>query len=588
MNRGDALIAGLLSAGLVALLSPLASVGIDWMHDGIMLKPALDVLSGQVLFRDTFMQYGALSCYLQAAVLWLHPSLQAVRFLTVAAYGVTLLFLYASWRLILPRSLAILSCAMFILFIPAYEKGYWNDEYWLLLPWSSVFAMMFQSIGLYALLQVIRGGQPREWALLLGITVACVFWCRQPVGITTFGGLAVIWFAMYWSNWTPARHTRRLILVTALGGFVAVHALLLGGIAISGALPEWWYQNFIWPARWGVNLGWNEILTLSIHPVQGVGLLLLLLAFLAPNLVRRIRPTLSARGIAAYFLGLGGVLAWQHEPVLQALAWRDGGWVILFPLFVLLQAAICLALVFTCRRQPRTVEYYSITALAALSLGSLPQYFPMADSWHILWSLAPAFGLFVFALQRWTRWAAPVVAMGLAAALLPSVVTKIRSAPQALAHPMITLVNPPFLRGMKVSPQKAQSVGQITDTLEKVQQHRSEIPCALFGNEALFLCFASNRTNPSPYFVTWAELADKAANQQRWNYISSVRPLLFLHKAKWGAVNDFYLRSSYVPLAYVAEEALEIAVPKELADVMGVSAYGTTPRTRTARAPAPP
>ena len=69
-------------------------------------------------------------------------------------------------------------------------------------------------------------------------------------------------------------------------------------------------------------------------------------------------------------------------------------------------------------------------------------------------------------------------------------------------------------------------------------------------------------------------LADQPMNQKRWNYIQNVRPLMFLHKARWEAVNDFYRRARYLPVLYVEEEALEIAVPQELADAMGLKVYG--------------
>ena len=180
MHRRDALVAGLLAACLVILLVPLASMGVDPHHDGVMLKPALDVLSGQVLFRDTFTQYGALTTYLQVLALWIQPSLLSLRLLTLVAYALTLFFLYAGWRLILPRSLTVFACGLFVLFIPVYEKD-WLGQYWMLLPWSSVYAMMFQSLGLYALFRVIRGEQPLRWGLILGVACACVFWCRQPV-----------------------------------------------------------------------------------------------------------------------------------------------------------------------------------------------------------------------------------------------------------------------------------------------------------------------------------------------------------------------------------------------------------------------
>jgi hypothetical protein len=227
MNRRDALLAGLLSAGLVTMLVPFARLGVEFHHDGIMLKPALDVLSGQVLFRDTFMQYGALTCYLQVLALWIHPSLLSVKLMTVAAYGVTLFFLYATWRLILPRSLTILSCCLFILFIPAYEKD-WYGHYLVFLPWSSVFSMMFQSIGIYALFKIIRGEQSEQWGLVLGVTCASVFWCRQPVGLIMIGCVAVIWIALLWTRWGSGDYSKGSVFLRIFAGFTVVNVCMLG------------------------------------------------------------------------------------------------------------------------------------------------------------------------------------------------------------------------------------------------------------------------------------------------------------------------------------------------------------------------
>src|SRR3954466_15242141 len=112
LSGGDRLIALLLAVAVVAYLVPFARTGVDPHHDGIMLKPALDVLAGQTLFRDTFMQYGALTCYLQVVALWVHPTLLCLKLMTAAAYVATLLVLYATWRLLLPRSLTLLSCGL--------------------------------------------------------------------------------------------------------------------------------------------------------------------------------------------------------------------------------------------------------------------------------------------------------------------------------------------------------------------------------------------------------------------------------------------------------------------------------------------
>ncbi|HEX7631470.1 MAG TPA: hypothetical protein VF388_05000, partial [Lacunisphaera sp.] len=243
VNKRDILAGGGLAVALVALLWPLANVGVDQHHDGIMLKPAFDILSGQVLFRDSFTQYGALTSYMQAFVLWFSPTLLAIRGLTVAAYVASLVFVYAAWRLLLPRSLAVIAGIFFILFIPAYETDYWDHRYYILLPWSSVYAMLFQAVGLYALFRAIRDEAAKSWGLLLGVACACVFWCRQPVGITMAGCLVVAGFVLAWTGWTPKEASRGGVFARVGAGYFGVHLVLFGGIAVTGALPAWWEQN---------------------------------------------------------------------------------------------------------------------------------------------------------------------------------------------------------------------------------------------------------------------------------------------------------------------------------------------------------
>jgi len=108
--------------------------------------------------------------------------------------------------------------------------------------------------------------------------------------------------------------------------------------------------------------------------------------FFAPALLQRAGLVLTPRRQTPYYLVLAGALAWQHERVLGLLALRDGGWTALLPVVVLGQALLCLGLVF--RKTPKTTEYYLVAALAAQAAGSLLQYYPVPDSWHILWALA--------------------------------------------------------------------------------------------------------------------------------------------------------------------------------------------------------
>ncbi len=571
--RRDVLAAGILTLVLLALLLPAASLGVDAHHDACMLKPALDVLSGQVLFRDSFMQYGAMSCYLQALALWIQPTLLSIRLLTVVAYALTLLALYAAWRLILPRSLAVIAGLFFILFIPIYEKDYWDHQYWLLLPWSSVYAMLFQCLGVYALFRVIRGGRPETWGLVLGAATACVFWCRQPVGVMMLGSLVVIAPALHWAGWQPAALTKRAIAGRVIAGLLLVHAVMFGGMAATGALPAWWYQNFIWPAKWSQSVDWMDTLPFSIHPVAAAVMGGLVFAMAVPVVVRRIRPGWSGWFLPAYGCAVGALVIWQREEVLNALAVSEGGWVLVIPLVITAQAGLSIRQMFAGSTAGQSDEYFMISALAAVALGSLFQYYPMADSWHIFYSLAPTFGLFVAALWRWSGWPAPLVAAGFAVLLLPAGYYRVSSMGPALNRPLLTLEQPAVLRGMKVPPEQIVTLTEVDATLKLILHYRPDVPSVLIGDSALYLCLTKNLANPTPYYVTWRGLASQADNVQRWAYIADVRPIMILQNARWHAADEFYRRSRYVPLIYVPRETLEIAVPQELADRMGLKAY---------------
>jgi hypothetical protein len=56
----------------VCLLYPFTATGLDFDHNGVMLKPPLDVWSGQTLHRDTFTRYGVLTTWLHSTGIFRH------------------------------------------------------------------------------------------------------------------------------------------------------------------------------------------------------------------------------------------------------------------------------------------------------------------------------------------------------------------------------------------------------------------------------------------------------------------------------------------------------------------------------------
>ena len=557
----DSVIASVLAAGLVLGLAPYATSGVNLHHDGIMLKPALDVLSGQVLFRDTFMQYGSLTCYLQALALWIFPSLLSIRLLTVAAYAISLYFNYLSWRLLLPRPLALLAGGLFILLIP-------TGDYGIFLSWSSVYAMMFQSICLYGLCQVIRGVTPARHGFVLGVAGACAFWCRQPVGIILLGSLVVIGAVLHATGWQLPAGAKRKTAACVVGGFLLVNLGMFSAIALPGAWSDWWYQNFVWPSKWASDgLGavyWRKYALPALRPVESASLVAIFLAAALPNFVTRNLRREAGREIIAYYLVLLGAIAWQHERLFRLFSLQTGGWGLAIPFFVIAQIAISGSDAFVARKQTRPVEFYLVGALAVLSLGSLGQYFPVSDPWHVMWSLSPALGLFVFVLWRWTGWRAPLLALVMTGCLGPALWKNATAFWTSVTEPSVTLAQPPSLRGMRVSTQQARELGELNKIVGRVLLRAPDIPSLLFGDDAGYLCFTKNVANPTPYYVTWEGLAPSADTARRFRYIHEVRPLLFILHPVRGALQTYFQNERYESLGYFQAQDLEIAAPREV------------------------
>lgn len=576
MDRRDSLILAGLLALLAVWLVPVAPIGVDQHHDGALLKPAFDVLDGQVLFRDSFTFYGALTTYLHALALKAFPSLLALRLFTVAGYAITLVFFYLTWRMVMPRLLAATACGLFLLFMPIYEYD-WRYQYWMLWPWSSAVALMFQSMGLYALFRMIRGPESERWAFLAGLACACVFWCRLPVGVLTAASLVSIAIGLHLAGWSPEGGSRWRTFGWLAAGSAVLHVLMLLPLMLQGALGEWWYQNVVWPFSWSdtVPLTWEQMFTVYTRPDSALWLAAMFVAAALPFLLP------ASLGARRWWLGGGALVL-----LLGAAAWlgylpsvfmlRPGGWTVLLPVAVVAQLLLSLTLVLQ-GRHPRTPEFSCLSALAIFSLSAVPQYYPLPDPWHILWALGPAFGLGVYAGWRWLRWPAWVWTVVLALALTPPLWTKVRAAQHAHSLPRATIQEPMALRGMQVDPEMAESMAQIAAGLARIERHWPDFPSVLIGIDPLYLCFTRNRTNATPYYVSWQHPRGAEIQQLRWDYIRRVRPVVFFARARWDAVNEFYRGARYVPVLYVPGEAFEIAVPQELADAMGVGTYGLAP-----------
>lgn len=380
--------------------------------------------------------------------------------------------------------------------------------------------------------------------------------------------LVVIGLALRWTGWVPPAGRGRATLAAAVLGFGAVFVLFLGGIALSGALPAWWYQNFVWPAKWAAQVGEDNLAywtTVYVHPGRGAALLAVGLAVLAPRLLNRWRPVFSSGRAAVYYAGLGVLLALNHAWLGGLLALPDGGWSFALPVVVLLQAALAVGQAAPARAPARPAGYHLAAALAGLSLASLTQYYPLPCSRHILWSLAPAFGLVVWSLWRWSSARALFVAGGLAAAFGPAAYDKYRWARYTLAQPLVTVTQPAVVAGMRVPAAQAEDFARIGTALDAIARRAPGTPAALLGNDALYLCFSPVLDNPGPYFVAWTELLTAAEARARWAWIYQHRPVLIFEQSKPAALATFCQQVRYTSVLFRPSAAVVVAVPDELA-----------------------
>ncbi len=556
----DIWIAALLAGVAGLIFYPFASIGVDPHHDGIMLKPALDVLSGQVLFRDTFSQYGPLTTYLQALVLGVQPTLLSMRILTVIAYAGSLFFLYLAWRSLLPRSLSLVAGGLFVIYAPFY------DHLWRMVPWSSALALMFQSLAIWALMNIVAGRTHAAWAWTLGMACACTFWCRQPVGIILTGSVIVIAAALHGVGWRSKEGTSWRIWMRVGIGFGGVGVLILGHLAFNGALEAWWEQNIMWPARWSQAANQSILPTMArmfLRPDHALGLLGVLFVCLAPAGIRRFWPTIP-RWFDLAWVGLLASIYVCFSPS-WARTWlliSTGGWNTLILGVVGFQAVRVLAPFFWAPLSSKSSEDYQLAAFTGLALGSVAQIYPVPCPNHIYWALAPCFGLFFYLCWRWSRSEAWVCSITLLILLFPAGYCKYQWGEYTLQRPAITLQSPPVLSGMRVDLVRAQALQRVDAFIQPLLAANPVRPGLLYGDDALYLAWFKNLGNPSPYFVSWVGLLPREERLKRIEFILEQRPVLFLqNQQRREEVQKFLQAVNYKVVYEEVELVLCIALP---------------------------
>ena len=560
ISRLDFWVASLLAVFAGLIFYPFAFIGVDPHHDGIMLKPALDVLSGQVLFRDTFSQYGPLTTYLQAAVLELYPALLGLRLLTAAAYAGSLFFLYLAWRNVLPRSLGLVGCLLFMIYVPFFAPD------WLMLPWSSALALFFQSIAIWALLCIVGGRTHPVWAWTLGIACACTLWCRQPVGIIMTGSAGVIAIALYVTGWRSSAGPAWRIVARVAIGFGVISALILGHLAFNDALGAWLDQSILWPMRWAKSM---ESDMYDIHGAvylpwgYAIALLGVVLTGLAPSVVRRLGCVLP-RWVDLVWLGVlvGAYFGFAHPWIRRILLVPTGGWTPLILALISVQALVVLVPIARGRFHNSGEGYHLIAALTALVIGSCVQVYPVPCAGHIFWAISPCLGVFIYLFWKWSRLDAWSCSLTLVLLLIPAGFEKYQLARLKLLQPSVTLQSPALLKGMQVDPQQALALQRVDAVMQKLLAANPDQSVLLYGDNALYLTWFKNGENPSPYYIRWVDMLNRSERLKRAAFIERKQPvLLFQNNIKEVELGKFMNIMNYRIIFKEPSLQLWIALP---------------------------
>lgn len=326
---------------------PFSLVNIDTHHDGILLKPAIDVARGKVLFRDTFAEYGALTTFVQAASIKLFGEyLLALRLTTVFSYAALAVLLWIIWSKFLPKNLTLISLIFWLALAYFYDGPFHS--------WSSVYALVFQCVSLLALLAFCKK-QKYIYLIVAGAGASLAYWFRQPVGVFLF--LAIVGFVMLLAFLKVISLKKMFLSLMSMStGFVIVSLPLLVYILKNGALHDWWIQSFVFPA----------VLT---RFARGISL----------------DQVLKSLSIAKFWKQIYAYFIWLALP--------------LSIVYLTLRALISLL------KRKKNLQSTSVSILAAgfICLASWMQYYPVTEPSHFFWAATPMVGFLVYVLFSFFR-----------------------------------------------------------------------------------------------------------------------------------------------------------------------------------------
>lgn len=463
----------------VVMASLFARIDVDPHHQGIMFKPALDVAHGQMLFRDTYTQYGALTTLLQAWALRIFGDyLVVIQLQTAVFYGLIAFCLWHLWARIVPVWLVTFSVFIWVLMAPYYV--------WTFHPWSSVYALFFQLFSLVLLLRALHQ-ESRFQIVLAGAAAVLAFWCRQPVGVFHCVVMAIF---LATTPLVTGVEWRKALRDSAyfIAGIIAGSLPFLLWLVANNALHDMYLQSIKVAIAFGTNVG--------SHGAK------------------------SSNFLVAVLEALTGRHPWFFN---YTYIWT------LLPLVCL----VFLGILLTKARRNLALNnnHLALYGLLAVSFGSWMQYYPRPDVAHCYWAATPMFGVLACAVWNGVRFRREQVRIAVAATIMVGLFGfdigyRAYVGNKRLNQDYVKIEEPMVLRGMSATPRQASGLYKVSQILNAATE-QGQRPLLNFSPDYLYLTFVGPQKNFHPmYNAKGAERLYPDFNARLQEYVVKERPLV--------------------------------------------------------------
>jgi hypothetical protein len=436
-----------------------APIGIDPHHDGIMLKPAMDIASGKILFKESFTQYGALTVFMQAAALAVFgKSLIVLRLLTSLFYGLVAVLLYLLFISFLKKWQAVLAVLLWLFMAPFYlEDGGAS----VLLPWSSAYSLLCQLLCILFCVGYFKKHR-RYMLMLCGASAALTFLFRQPVGITILAAMLLCVGAV-----TASKDGAKAAIGAMLGlvsGFTVVFVCFIVYLLLAGSLADWYTQSIAFMGTW------NAMETRN-NPLH----------YLACSLV-----------VTGF-------------PFTKAWLWK------ILPLVCAALSAIVAYRLFV--KKQVTGKSVTLIIILAGCISSWAQYYPVPSNDHLFWAASPMFGVAVFAAWELAAFRAKNTMRTLLFFSMIVLVFGLETAKRVDVgfnkvvgnYENNVSATTPLIKGMIIPETENTAFTRLYDTVNSYLRRYPDKTVVNLGKDALFSALAGNRPNAHCVYVNWGK-----------------------------------------------------------------------------------